>query len=65
VLVPSGDTIEITTDTVDVIFPPEIDPEDPNAATCSIAEALRVFGQNPDLPCESRFFLEATLSESL
>lgn len=64
VLTASGDAIEITTNTVDVIFPPEIDPEDPNAATCSIAEALRVFGQNPDLPCESRFFLEATRAET-
>ena len=64
VMTASGDSIEITTNTVDVIFPPELNPEDPNDATCSIAEALRVFGENPDLPCESRFFLEATRSET-
>jgi len=58
-------SIEITTDTVAVVFPPELNPEDPNDATCSVAEALRTYQRDPDLPCLSRLFLEATRSADL
>lgn len=60
VLTSTGDSINITTDTVQVIFQPSVQGND---ATCRVADALAAY--SPDLPCEQRLVLEATRSADL
>lgn len=59
-LTASGTSISITTDTVEVVFPPMIDG---TSATCSNRDALRAL--NEDLPCKSRLVVSGTRSADL
>jgi len=57
-LVADGASITINTDVREVEFEPVMDPEVGTEATCSIRAALE--NLTPDIPCKSRFLLEAT-----
>lgn len=59
-LTSSGQSINITTDTVEVIFPPRLDG---SQANCSVADALDAY--SPDLPCQQRLVLEASRTADL
>jgi len=57
-LVANGASITINTDVREVEYEPVMDPEVGTEATCSIRAALQ--NLTPDIPCKSRFRLEAT-----
>jgi hypothetical protein len=59
-LTSSGQSININTDTVNVIFMPNLEGDQ---AMCRNADALRAL--TPDLPCESRFVLSGTREANL
>jgi len=61
-LTASGQTINITTETVETVFPPRaVTPGD--EATCRNGDALDAL--EPDLPCKARLSLDATFDSSL
>jgi hypothetical protein len=60
VLTSSGQAINITTSTVEIVFPPTIDGDE---ATCRNGDALDAI--TPDLPCKARLALDATRDSGL
>jgi hypothetical protein len=60
ILTSSGQAINITTDTVETVFPPTVDGDQ---ATCRNGDAIGAI--TPDLPCKARLVLDATHEASL